>query len=57
ITIDVIDNKLWAQASQPLSPGRTRYNCTAHTGEKGRFFWYTQQWLVTDEKGEWTYRD
>jgi peptidoglycan/xylan/chitin deacetylase (PgdA/CDA1 family) len=57
ITIDVVDNKLWAQASQPLSPGRTRYNCTAHTGEKGRFFWYTQQWLVTDKQGEWTYKD
>lgn len=57
ITIEVIDNKLWAQAKQPLAPGRTRYNCTAYAGEQGRFFWYTQQWLVTDKKGEWTYRD
>lgn len=57
ITTEVIDNKLWAQAKQPLNPGRTRYNCTAYTGEKGRFFWYTQQWLVTDKNGEWTYED
>ncbi|WP_084618330.1 polysaccharide deacetylase family protein [Cellvibrio sp. OA-2007] len=57
ITVEVIDNKLWAQAKQPLNPGRTRYNCTAYAGEKGRFYWYTQQWLVTDRKGEWTYGD
>ncbi|HSC68577.1 MAG TPA: polysaccharide deacetylase family protein [Cellvibrio sp.] len=57
ITVEVIDNQLWAQAKQPLVPGRTRYNCTAYTGEKGRFFWYTQQWLVTDKAGEWTYKD
>jgi biofilm PGA synthesis lipoprotein PgaB len=57
ITTEIIDNKLWAQAKQPLKPGRTRYNCTAYAGEKGRFFWYTQQWLATDKNGEWTYRD
>lgn len=57
ITTEIIDNKLWAQAKQPLKPGRTRYNCTAYSGEKGRFFWYTQQWLVTDKNGEWTYKD
>ena len=57
ITTEIIDNKLWAQAKQPLKPGRTRYNCTAYAGEKGRFYWYTQQWLVTDKKGEWTYGD
>jgi biofilm PGA synthesis lipoprotein PgaB len=57
ITAEIIDNKLWAQAKQPLNPGRTRYNCTAYAGEKGRFYWYTQQWLVTDKNGEWTYSD
>lgn len=57
ITTEIIDNKLWTQAKQPLNPGRTRYNCTAYTGEKGRFYWYTQQWLVTDKNGEWTYSD
>lgn len=57
ITTEIIDNKLWVQAKQPLQPGRTRYNCTAYAGEKGRFFWYTQQWLVTDKNGEWSYKD
>lgn len=57
ITVEVIDNKIWAQAKQVLLPGRTRYNCTAYAGEKGRFYWYTQQWLVTDKNGKWTYKD
>jgi poly-beta-1,6-N-acetyl-D-glucosamine N-deacetylase len=57
ITTQVIDGRLWAQAKQPLSQGRTRYNCTAPTGEKGRFYWYTQQWLVSDKQGEWNYPD
>lgn len=57
ITVEVKDNKLWAQAKQALGPGRARYNCTAYSGEKGRFYWYTQQWLVTDKDGEWTYKD
>lgn len=57
IQVEVIDNKLWAQPNKPLMPGRTRYNCTAYAGEKGRFYWYTQQWLVTDKNGGWTYKD
>lgn len=57
ITVEVKDNKLWAQAKQALAPGRIRYNCTAYSGEKGRFYWYTQQWLVTDKNGGWTYKD
>lgn len=57
ITSAVIDNKLWVQPNKPLGTGRTRYNCTAYAGEKGRFYWYTQQWLATDKQGNWTYRD
>lgn len=57
IHTQVIDDKLWVQARQPLAEGRTRYNCTAASGEKNRFYWYTQQWLATDKRGEWTYKD
>lgn len=57
IGVKVMDQRVWVQARQPLSPGRVRYNCTAYTGEKGRFYWYTQQWLVTDKEGKWTYQD
>mgnify|MGYP006433479093 CR=1 FL=1 len=38
---------------KPLSPGRTRYNCTAASGELGRFHWFSQQWLVTGSEGQW----
>jgi biofilm PGA synthesis lipoprotein PgaB len=57
ITTEVIGEQLWVQARQPLTTGRTRYNCTAYAGERGRFYWYTQQWLATNAKGMWTYRD
>lgn len=57
IRVEVVGKQLWAQAKQPLKPGRVRYNCTAYAGEKGRFFWYTQQWLVTDKNGGWSYGD
>ncbi len=57
IRVEVIDQQVWVQAKQPLNTGRTRYNCTAYSGEKGRFYWYTQQWLATDKKGDWTYKD
>lgn len=56
--------KTWAEgetlrtrADKPLTPGRTRYNCTAPSGEAGRFFWFSQQWLVTDEEGNWVHED
>lgn len=57
ITTEIIGERIWVQAAQPLKPGRTRYNCTAASDQKGRFYWYTQQWLSTDKKGDWTYQD
>lgn len=57
IATEIINEQLWVKPNQSLKVGRTRYNCTAYTGEKGRFFWYTQQWLVTDKKGDWSYND
>lgn len=57
IKTEVVGEQLWVQANQPLKPGRTRYNCTALSNQKGRFYWYTQQWLVTDKNGSWTYQD
>ena len=31
---------------ESLSRGRTRYNCTAPSPERGRFYWFSQQWIV-----------
>ena len=44
---------LLVRANKPLSPGRTRYNCTAGSSEPGRFHWFSQQWLVTGPGGQW----
>jgi peptidoglycan/xylan/chitin deacetylase (PgdA/CDA1 family) len=33
-------------ARQPLPEGRTKYNCTAPSAQKGRFYWISKQWIV-----------
>ena len=37
---------LRVQAEKPFSTGRSRYNCTASSGQRGRFYWYSQLWIV-----------
>lgn len=39
-------NGFRVQAEKPFGTGRARYNCTAPSGEAGRFFWYTQPWII-----------
>ena len=34
------------QASKPLSKGRSRYNCTVPSKQKGRYYWYSKLWLA-----------
>lgn len=48
---------LLVRANKPLKPGRTRYNCTAGSGEPGRFHWFSQQWLVTGPEGQWQHEE
>jgi len=38
----------WArvQAERPLTAGRSRYNCTVASGQQGRFFWFSQLWII-----------
>jgi peptidoglycan/xylan/chitin deacetylase (PgdA/CDA1 family) len=57
INTEVIDGKLWVQPKQVFPQGRTKFNCTAASNQSGRFYWYTQLWLVTDKNGNWTYQD
>lgn len=57
INTQVINGKLWIQSKQAFPAGRTKFNCTAASNERGRFYWYTQLWLVTDKNGNWTYQD
>lgn len=57
ISTEVRDGKLLVQANKPLPAGRTRYNCTAASAEKNRFFWYSQQWLTKGKDGRWAHED
>lgn len=57
INTEVIDGKLWVQSKQAFPQGRTKFNCTAASNQRGRYYWYTQLWLVTDKNGNWTYQD
>src|SRR5690606_14752279 len=57
IAIEVRAEQLIVQANKPLRPGRTRYNCTAPTGESGTFYWFSQQWLTTGAAGKWLHED
>ncbi len=41
------------QAKRPLPPGRSRYNCTAPSGERGRFYWFSQAFLRPTDDGHW----
>ncbi len=33
-------------ATKKLIKGRTKYNCTAKSPQKNRFYWFSKQWLV-----------
>jgi len=34
-----------------LPVGRTRYNCTAPSGQEGRFYWFSQPWIKPNKEG------
>jgi biofilm PGA synthesis lipoprotein PgaB len=57
INTEIIDGKIWVQSRQAFTQGRTKFNCTAVSNQPGRFYWFTQLWLVTDKIGNWTYQD
>ncbi len=40
------------RSPQDLSPGRSRYNCTM-PDQNGRFFWYSQIWMMKRADGTW----
>ncbi len=35
------------KAKTPLPTGRSRYNCTAPSSQKGRFYWYSHLWILS----------
>ncbi len=57
MTISTDASKIHIAFKSPLKQGRTKVTCTAPSAQKGRFYWFTQLWLVTDKNGEWKYSD
>lgn len=52
IAVEWIDREagfLRVQAAEPLPPGRSRYNVTAPAPAAGRWYWYSQLWIVGRE--------
>lgn len=47
--IDRAQNRLRIVPPAALEIGRTRYNCTAASAQKGRFFWFSQPWYVVEK--------
>jgi len=39
-------DKVSVRSVEPLSKGRSRYNCTVPSKQKGRYYWYSKLWLA-----------
>lgn len=44
---------LSVRASGPLPGGRSRYNCTAPSGDGSRWYWFSQPWFIPNADGTW----
>jgi len=42
-----------AKAPKPLPIGRSRYNCTAPSGENGRYYWFSYFFIKKQANGDW----
>jgi biofilm PGA synthesis lipoprotein PgaB len=40
------ERRFSVQAKSPLPGGRSRYNCTAPSAQKGRYYWYSHLWIL-----------
>ncbi len=45
--VDKNKKEVTVRANSPISMGRSRYNCTAPSPERGRYYWFSQPWLKT----------
>jgi peptidoglycan/xylan/chitin deacetylase (PgdA/CDA1 family) len=54
--LDIIRRQGWVRIDipKPISPGRSRVNCTAPSvGYNGRYYWFSQPWFVPTKEGQW----
>lgn len=56
-TADVKGHSIRVQSKTALAAGRSRYNCTARDEASGRYYWFSQPWLVKGEDGQWQHSD
>lgn len=47
------ENQVSVQPNFNLSAGRSRTNCTLASGEAGRFYWYSHDWIRRRDDGSW----
>ncbi len=42
-----------ALPQQEVPVGRSRYNCTMPSNQRGRYFWFSQMWIRKKDDGSW----
>lgn len=52
IKTEVQSSTIVVKANRELNTGRSRYNCTADSGN-GRFYWYSQLFIKRNDDGTW----
>ena len=50
---EISDSTFIFSSLNDLPIGRSRYNCTAASLEKGRFYWFSQPWIKANEFGNY----
>ena len=53
IDVQVKDSTITAIPNADLPVGRSRINCTAASGQKGRFYWYSKLFMRKQTNGQW----
>ncbi|WP_246125195.1 polysaccharide deacetylase family protein [Exilibacterium tricleocarpae] len=53
IEVQYTDTGFAVQAPRPLPVGRSRYNCTHASAERGRFYWMSQPFIRKKADGSW----
>jgi len=43
--LDRTQRRFAVQGSEPVPPGRSRYNCTAPSAASGRYYWFSHPWF------------
>ena len=50
---EMTDTHIIATALDDIDVGRTKYNCTMPSQQRGRFHWFSQLWIRMQDDGSW----